>query len=103
MGNGARMVFSVISIIFIAAAYNAKSYALSASTTMGLKAGQDPARWNRVFWSLLIGLLPIALIYLEGGIIVAKAAVLVASLPLLVIIGLMSVHLVRCLKDTAGA
>jgi BCCT family betaine/carnitine transporter len=102
MGNGARVVFSIITIIFIAAAYNAKSYGLSASTTIGLKVGQDPARWNRVFWSLLIGLLPIALLYLEGGIIVAKAAVLVASLPLLLIIGLMSVHLVRCLNDKAG-
>ena len=102
MGNGARVVFSVITIIFIAAAYNAKSYGLSASTTIGLQVGQDPARWNRVFWSLLIGLLPIALLYLEGGIIVAKAAVLVASLPLLLIIGLMSVHLVRCLNDKAG-
>ena len=103
MGNGARVVFSIITIIFIAAAYNAKSYGLSASTTIGLQVGQDPARWNRVFWSLLIGLLPIALLYLEGGITVAKAAVLVASLPLLLVIGLMSVHLVRCLNDQAGA
>ena len=99
MGNGARVVFSLITIIFIAAAYNAKSYGLAASTTVGLKVGQDPARWNRVFWSLFIGLLPIALLYLEGGIVVAKAAVLVASLPLLLIIGLMSVHLVRCLNE----
>jgi hypothetical protein len=34
---------------------------------------------------------------------VAKAAVLVASRPLLVIIGLMSVHLVRCLNEKTGA
>lgn len=102
MGNGARVVFSVITVIFIAAAYNAKSYGLSASTSLDLQVGQDPARWNRVFWSLLIGLLPIALLYLEGGLTVAKAAVLVASLPLLLIMGLMSVHLVRCLNEPTG-
>ena len=98
MGDGARMIFSIITVIFIAAAYNAKAYGLSASTTADLQIGQDPARWNRVFWSLLVGLLPIALLYLEGGITVAKSAVLVASLPLLLIIGLMSVHFVRCLE-----
>ena len=47
---------------------------------------------------LVVGLLPIALLYLEGGIVVAKSAVLVASLPLLLIITLMSVHFVRCLE-----
>ena len=103
MGDGARVVFSIITVIFIAAAYNAKAYGLSASTTADLQVGQDPARWNRVFWSLLIGLLPIAMLYLEGGITVAKAAVLVASLPLLLIVGLMSVHLVRCLNESAKA
>jgi betaine/carnitine transporter, BCCT family len=103
MGNGARVVFSVITVIFIAAAYNAKAYGLSASTSLDLQIGQDPARWNRVFWSLLIGLLPIAMLYVEGGLTVAKAAVLVASLPLLLIIGLMSVHLVRCLNEPAAS
>jgi BCCT family betaine/carnitine transporter len=92
-------VFSVISIIFIAATYNSKAYALAASTMRNLAIGQDPPRWNRVFWALVLGLLPIALISVEGGIKVAQSAVLVASLPLLIIGVLMCINLARSLGE----
>ena len=92
-------LFSVISVIFIAATYNSKAYALAASTMRNLPVGQDPPRWNRIFWALVLGLLPVALMSVEGGIKVAQSAVLVASLPLLVIAILMCINLVRSLRD----
>lgn len=96
-GNISRFVFAVIAIIFIAATYNSKAYALAASTTIRLGVGEDPGRWNRVFWALVLGLLPVALMSVNGGVKVAMSAVLVASLPLLVISILMCVNLVRTL------
>lgn len=91
-------LFSFICIIFIAATYNSKAYALAASTMRDLLVGEDPPRWNRVFWALVLGLLPIALMSVEGGIKIAQSAVLVASMPLLIIAGLMCVNLHRSLR-----
>lgn len=94
-GRVSRLVFALISIIFIAATYNSKAYALAASTTRDLSVGEDPGRANRVFWAIALGLLPIALMSVNGGIKIAMSAVLVASLPLLGISILMSINLAR--------
>lgn len=109
MGSIVRPIFALIAIIFIAGTYNSKAYALAASTSRGLNVGEDPARWNRVFWACTLGLLPIALMSIEGGIKIAMSAVLVASLPLLIICALMTINLYKSLtfspkllNDTPG-
>ncbi|TDK60453.1 BCCT family transporter [Sapientia aquatica] len=94
-GNVMRGVFALIAIIFIAATYNSKAYALAACTSVELSVGEDPSRWNRVFWAVALGLLPIALILVNGGIKIAMSAVLVASLPLLFLSGMMVYNLLK--------
>jgi BCCT family betaine/carnitine transporter len=102
MGRVAQFIFGAMAIVFIAATYNSKVYALAACTTQKLPAGQDPARWNRMFWAVGLGMLPIALMAVEGGIKVAKSAVLVASLPLLVVSLLMCMNLRKSLKQVVA-
>lgn len=101
-GRFAQLVFGVVAIVFIAATYNSKVYSLAACTTRSLPAGQEPARWNRVFWAIGLGMIPIALMSVEGGIKVAKAAVLVASLPLLVVSLMMCLNLARSLREESA-
>jgi len=98
-GNAMRLIFAAIAVIFIAGTYNSKAYALAASSMRDLGAGEDPPRWNRVFWALMLGLFPIALMAVPGGIKVAQSAVLIASLPLLAVAVLMAINLYRSLKD----
>lgn len=47
----------------------------------------------------MLGLFPIALMAVPGGIKVAQSAVLIASLPLLAVAVLMAINLYRSLKD----
>ncbi|MEM9385028.1 MAG: BCCT family transporter [Pseudomonadota bacterium] len=96
-GALAQTVFAVISIIFIATTYNSAAYALASAASQQLEVGEDPARWHRLFWALVLGLLPVALMAVEGGVRVVMSAVLVASLPLLVVAVLMCVNLARSL------
>jgi BCCT family betaine/carnitine transporter len=55
-----------------------------------------------MFWAVGLGMLPIALMAVEGGIKVAKSAVLVASLPLLVVSLLMCMNLRKSLKQVVA-
>jgi len=96
-------VFSMISIIFAATTYDSASYTLASSATLHLKAGDDPARWHRVFWAIALGLLPIALMLMNGNLRPIQVILLVVSLPLLFVGILMSVSLVKSLRaDTAA-
>lgn len=67
--------------------------------TRELPAGLDPARWHRVFWACALGLLPITLMFLEGGLKVILSATIVVSLPLVAVGILMCVSLTRMLRQ----
>jgi BCCT family betaine/carnitine transporter len=45
-----------------ATTYDSASYTLASSATLHLKAGDDPARWHRVFWAFALDLMPAALV-----------------------------------------
>ncbi len=94
----ALAVFAVISIVFAATTYDSASYTLAAAATSNLKPGDDPARGHRLFWAVALGILPTLLIYI-GSLRVILSAVLVTSLPLLIVGVAMSYSLVKSLSD----
>ena len=98
LAGGVIAVFSLISIIFAATTYDSASYTLASSATLHLKAGDDPARWHRVFWAFALGLLPVALMLLEGNLRPIQVILLIVSLPILLVGIAMSVSLVRTLR-----
>ena len=89
--------FAVISIIFAATTYDSASYVLASGATLRLEAGDDPARWHRVFWAFALGLLPITLIFI-GGLKVMQVTLLIVSTPILVVGVVMSAALVKSLR-----
>jgi len=95
-------VFSIVSIIFAATTYDSASYILASGATLHLRAGDDPARWHRVFWAFALGLLPVTLMFI-GGLRVMQVTLLIVSAPILVVGIAMSVSLMRSLREQASA
>ena len=94
------IVFVVMAWVFVATTYDSASYAIASSATRNLVEGSNPAQWHRVFWAFALAVLPITLMILDD-LRAVKSAVLVVSLPLLVIGVTMCVSLFRTLKGTA--
>jgi betaine/carnitine transporter, BCCT family len=91
---GAIAVFTLVSLAYSATTYDAAAQALAASLTLGLREGEDPARWLRVFWALAIGILPATLMYV-GGLKVVQTVIIASSLPILAICVVMTVALLK--------
>ena len=96
-------VFALVSIIFSATTYDSASYTLASSATQNLKAGEDPDRWHRIFWAFALGLLPVALLYIDGNLRSIQVTLLIVSLPILFVGILMSVALVKTLRAEKGS
>ncbi len=97
--------FSIMSIIFAATTYDSASYTLASGATLHLRAGDDPARWHRVFWAFALAVMPITLLFIGkfagnpgAALRVLQVCLLVASLPILVVGVLSTVSLVRTLR-----
>lgn len=102
--------FCVVSIVFTATTYDSASYILASCATKRLEAGDEPARWHRLFWALALALLPLTLMAIgqrlddpRSALKVVQTATLAVSFPILIVGVLMSVSLVRELRHDGGA
>jgi BCCT family betaine/carnitine transporter len=93
-------VFAVVALIFSATTYDSASYTLASSATLHLGAGDDPARWHRVFWAFALGLMPVTLMFI-GGLKVLQVTLLIVSLPILAVCIVAAISLVKSLRADA--
>lgn len=98
-GTLALGAFAVVAVIFLATTYDSASFTLASVSTRNLQAGENPARWNRVFWACALGVLPITLMFIEGGLKVILSATIVVSLPLLIVGVMLCLSLLKLLRE----
>jgi len=91
-------VFATMATIFAATTYDSASYTLASSATLHLPAGEDPARWHRVFWAFALGAMPITLLFI-GGLKVMQVVLLIVSVPILFVGVAMCMALIRTLRE----
>ena len=94
MAGFALAAYALIALVLSATTYDSASYILASSATRNMLAGEDPARWHRLFWALALAVLPLTLMFV-GGLKVIQTATLVVSLPLVVVAVMMSVSLLK--------
>ncbi len=90
-------VYLVIMIVFLAAHVDAVAYAVAATTTRNLEEGQDPSPTSRVFWCVMLTLVPLAMLFVKASLETMKTAVVLTAIPFLVILGVKLFGLFRWL------
>jgi len=95
--------FMVVAAILMATTYDSASYTLASVASRGLHAGENPARWNRLFWALAIGVPPAALLFVKGGVKVVQSATVIVSLPLLGIGVILALSILRMIREDESA
>lgn len=85
LGTLALAVFVVVAVVFLATTYDSASYTLASVSTMELHAGENPERGLRMFWACALGVLPITLMFVDGGLKVILSTTIVVSVPLLAV------------------
>ncbi|KAA1188400.1 BCCT family transporter [Pseudohalioglobus sediminis] len=99
LGTLAVAAFFVVAVVFLATTYDSASFTLASVSTKELHAGENPARWLRVFWACSLGILPITLMFVDGGIKVVLSTTIVVSVPLLFVGYMMARSLIVQLKE----
>ncbi len=98
LGPLTLFVFALVSVISVATTYDSASYTLASTATAELKVGENPARWNRLVWAAVLGMLPIFMIKV-GGLDIIRSGVGIAALPLLIVGVAMAVALTKSLRQ----
>lgn len=90
--------FVILGFIFLATSLDSATYILSAIATKELKDGQEPARWHRLLWGAILAVMAIALLMI-GGLNVIQTSSVIVSVPVIIIYILLTVSLLRWLKQ----
>jgi len=92
------LLFGALCLIFAATSFDSASYTLASAATRSLPADAHPPAWHRMFWAFFLGILPITLIYL-GGLRSLQSAMVIISVPLLVVLIVLTAALFRGLNQ----
>lgn len=92
-------LFLAIMVVFLAAHMDAVGYAVTVTCTRGLKENQDPSPKARLFWCVMLTLVPIAMIFSKAPLDTMKTATIITALPFIIIILIQTYGLIKWLIE----
>ena len=82
----AMIVYLIVIVLFLATTLDAASFTLSSTVSKKLKANEEPNKFLKLVWCLVLIALPIAIAFIGTDIGTIKSIVLSTGLPLVVIL-----------------
>lgn len=96
------ILFTVISVLFLATTLDSASYTLAATVTPGLKNNEDPSPLHRLFWCIMIAAVPLAMMFTNAPISTIKTCAIVTGIPLSIVMAVLIVGFYRWMKEDYG-
>lgn len=90
MGKVIVPLFTLGAMIFASTTFDSISYIIASCTTKNLDEGQEPAKWNRLFWALLLAFIPSIFILIDGPIHIIQSSSIITVIPGIVVLLLLT-------------
>ncbi len=91
-------IFVISAFIFLATTLDSAAYILATVSTKKIVGKQEPARWNRMLWSIMLGVTAISLMAV-GGLDSVQISAVLTGLPAVLVVAILIVSLFRYLKE----
>jgi BCCT family betaine/carnitine transporter len=94
-------LFTILCFIFLATTLNSAAYTLSSQVTRTLTGDEEPPRWNRTLWGIILGLFAVGLLS-TGQLKAVQLSSIIVALPLMPILLVMVFSLMKWVKEDYG-
>lgn len=94
-------LFTLLCFVFLATTVDSSAYMLAAVCTKELTGYQEPARWNRILWTLMVALVGVALLSV-GGLEAVQISTVLVALPMIPVLVLLMLSLMRWIREDFG-
>jgi len=85
-GKAFLAVYLFIMVVFLASHMDAVAYAVAATSTRNLREGEDPSPTLRLFWCVMLTLVPLAMLFAKSSLSTMKTAVVLTAIPFMAIL-----------------
>ncbi|SMD14404.1 betaine/carnitine transporter, BCCT family [Desulfocicer vacuolatum DSM 3385] len=98
LGSGVLVIFLILGFVYSATTMDSAAFVVASVASDKMLPTDQPARWHRLLWALVLGGVTLTMMYL-GGLKNIQTLCVVAAFPLIFIIGLSVCSLLRWLKE----
>ena len=95
------LAFIVLFLVFTATTMDSSAYVLASISSEKLTGDEEPARWNRILWAVVLGVAAVAML-LMGGLKAVQSSSIVLALPMLFLMAMLVFSFMRMLKEDHG-
>ena len=100
-GNFTLVIFIILSVIFSATTIDSSAYVISSICAKNLPSNEEPRRWSRVAWAILLAVITAGILQ-SGALNTVLSITVLSSVPLIPIMILLCISLVRWLNQDFG-
>lgn len=95
-------LFTLLCFVFLATTVDSSAYMLASICTREISGYQEPARWNRIMWTLILALVGVGLLSV-GGLSAVQTSTILVALPMIPVLVIMAASLLRWVYQDFGA
>ena len=89
MSSVFMLVFSIVSILFLATTLDGAAFTMAATATKGLGEDEEPHPFHRLFWCVTLALVPLTMIFIGANLSTIKTCAILTGVPIIFIMIIM--------------
>ncbi|RRD94949.1 BCCT family transporter [Clostridiales bacterium COT073_COT-073] len=100
MGSVFMIIFCVITLLFLATTLDGAAFTMATTSTKGLKNDEEPHPVLRLFWCIMLALVPLTMILINANLNTIKTCAIITAVPIIFIMLIMLIGWLRwMIKD----
>ncbi|MCP4163401.1 MAG: BCCT family transporter [Deltaproteobacteria bacterium] len=96
------IVFSIVSILFLATTLDGAAFTMAATATPGLDEKEEPHPMHRLFWCITLALVPLTMIFIGANLNTIKTCAIITGIPIIFIMGIMIYGWIKWMIEDFG-
>lgn len=103
MGSMFMIIFCIVSLLFLATTLDGAAFTMATTSTKGLKNNEEPHPMLRLFWCIMLSLVPLTMILINADLNTIKTCAIITAVPIIFIMIIMLIGWVKwMIKDFRG-
>ncbi len=83
LSNVFMIIFSIVSVLFLATTLDGAAFTMAATATPGLKESEEPHPLHRLFWCVTLALVPLTMIFIGANLNTIKTCAIITGIPII--------------------
>lgn len=96
------IIFTALCFIFLATTVDSSAYMLAATCSKELSGYEEPVRWARIMWTVLLALVGVGLLSV-GGLKAVQTSTILVALPMIPVLIIMAISLLKWIRQDFAA